>query len=50
MREAKKTEEAAKGTRARERQREKDVEGSNMRRKRRLETFQTVFPALVIKV
>lgn len=35
-----------------ERWRDKDSEGSegNMRRKRRLETFQRVFPALVIKV
>lgn len=36
----------------RERWKDKDSEGSegNMRRKRRLETFQPVFPALVIKV
>lgn len=35
-----------------ERQRDKASEGSegNLRRKRRLETFQTVFPALVIRV
>lgn len=44
--------EAAENTSNSERWRDRDSEGSegNMSRKRRLETFQPVFPALVIKV